>query len=46
MMPIKRCTTKSGKKGYKWGNQGTCYDAKSQAEKQMKAAYANGYKGK
>ena len=45
-MPIKRCTTSSGKKGYKWGNSGKCYGAKKQAERQMRAAYANGYRGK
>ena len=45
-MPIKTCKTKSGKKGYRWGNHGKCYGAKEQAEKQMRAAYANGYKGK
>ena len=45
-MPIKRCTTKNGKKGYKFGDSGKCYGAKKQAEKQMKAMYANGYKGK
>jgi len=45
-MPIKRCTLPSGKKGYKWGNSGKCYGAKKQAEQQMKAIYANGYKGK
>ena len=45
-MPIKRCTTSKGKKGYKFGNSGKCYAAKEQAEKQMKAMYANGYKGK
>ena len=44
-MPIK----KVGKNCYKWGKSGKKYcgaGAKSQAEKQMKAAYANGYKGK
>ncbi len=45
-MPIKRCKTSSGKKGYKWGNSGKCYSAKEQAVRQMKAAYANGYRGK
>ena len=45
-MPIKRCSLGNGKKGYKWGNSGKCYDAKQQAERQMRAAYANGYKGK
>ena len=45
-MPIKRCKMKSGKPGYKFGNSGKCYSAKEQAEKQMKAMYANGYRGK
>jgi hypothetical protein len=45
-MPIKRCTLPNGKKGYKWGNHGKCYSAKEQAEKQMKAAFANGYREK
>lgn len=47
-MPVKRCT-KGGKSGWKWGNSGTCYvgkGAKAKAEKQGRAAYANGYKGK
>lgn len=47
-MPVKRCQ-KNGKKGWKWGDSGTCYvgsDAKSKAEKQGRAAYASGYKGK
>ena len=45
-MPIKKCKMKNGKSGYRWGNSGKCYGAKEQAVKQMKAAYANGYKGK
>ena len=43
-MPIHK--TKSG--GYQWGNSGKVYygkDAKAKAEKQARAAYANGYKG-
>ena len=34
------------KGGYKWGNHGKVYPNKEQAEKQGRAAYANGYKGK
>jgi hypothetical protein len=48
-MPIKRCSSPSGTKGYKWGNSGKCYtgsNAKQKAGRQAKAAYANGYKGK
>lgn len=35
--------------GYQWGNSGKVYrgkGAKAKAEKQGRAAYANGYKGK
>lgn len=45
-MPIKKCSLKSGKKGFKWGNSGKCYPTKKQAEKQMKAILASGYKEK
>lgn len=44
-MPVHR--TKGG--GYQWGNSGKIYygsGAKEKAEKQGRAAYANGYKGK
>jgi len=44
-MPIK----KVGKDGYKFGNSGKLYKgkgAKDKAVAQMKAMYANGYKGK
>lgn len=34
------------KKGWKWGSKGKVYPTKAQAEKQGRAAYANGYKGK
>lgn len=43
-MPVKICSG-SGKK---WGNHGKCYKgvgARQKAIKQMKAAYANGYRG-
>ena len=46
-MPTKKCTSK-GKSGAKWGNKGKCYTgkgAKKKANKQARAAYANGYKG-
>lgn len=32
--------------GYKWGKNGKVYKSKAKAEKQGRAAYANGYKGK
>jgi hypothetical protein len=46
-MPMKKCTSK-GKSGTKYGDSGKCYTGKSgkeKATKQMKAMYANGYKG-
>lgn len=39
-MPIHK--TKSGK--WKWGKSGKEYDRKSDAERQMRAIYASGYK--
>ena len=39
-MPVKKV-----KGGYKWGTKGKTYPTKAQAEKQGRAAYANGYKG-
>jgi hypothetical protein len=48
-MPIKRCSSPNGLKGYKWGDSGKCYtgkNAKAKAGKQARAAYANGYKGR
>lgn len=32
--------------GYKWGNHGKVYKSRKGAEKQMRAAFASGYKGK
>ena len=40
-MPIKKV-----KGGYKWGSKGKTYKSKKKAAKQMKAAFANGYRGK
>lgn len=40
-MPIKKV-----KGGYKWGEHGKVYPSRSGAEKQMKAAFANGWQGK
>ena len=40
-MPVKKV-----KGGYKWGKSGKVYKTKAEAEKQMRAAYASGYKGK
>ena len=34
------------KGGFQWGKHGKVYPTKEQAEKQGRAAYANGYKGK
>ncbi len=34
------------KGGYQWGSSGKIYTTKSQAERQGRAAYASGYKGK
>ena len=44
-MPI-RISMKNGTKYYKWGESGKEYTDKSQAEAQMRAAFANGYKEK
>lgn len=47
-MPIKKCQ-KDRKSGWKFGNLGTCYigpSGKAKAQKQAKAMFANGYKGK
>lgn len=32
--------------GYKWGTRGKTYKRKADAERQGRAAYANGYKGR
>lgn len=34
------------KGGYRWGSKGKVYPTKAAAEKQGRAAYASGYKGK
>jgi hypothetical protein len=34
------------KGGYQWGTKGKVYPNRAQAEKQARAAYASGYKGK
>ncbi len=44
-MPIKSCTLPDGGKGWQWGDHGTCYRDRADAEKQAEAAYANGYAG-
>ena len=41
-MPVHR--TKSG--GYQWGSHGKVYPTKAGAQRQARAAYAHGYKGK
>lgn len=38
-MPIKKV-----KGGYQWGDHGKVYPTREEAEKQAKAAYANGYR--
>ena len=40
-MPVRKV-----KGGYKWGNSGKTYPTKAQAERQGKAIYASGYRGK
>jgi hypothetical protein len=32
--------------GYKWGSRGKVYKTKAEAQKQARAAYASGYKGR
>ena len=44
-MPIMKTTMKSGKTGYKFGPHGHVYPTKAGALTQMRAMYANGYKG-
>lgn len=39
-MPVKKV-----KGGYKWGGKGHVYPTRAGAERQARAAYANGYKG-
>ena len=46
-MPLIKCQ-QNGKKGWKYGPNGTCYigkTGKKRAIRQMKAMYANGYQG-
>lgn len=46
-MPVQRCQ-KNGRRGYKFGSQGTCYvgrGAKAKAERQGRAIRASGYRG-
>jgi len=40
-MPLKKCKTKTGKSGTKYGNIGKCYTKRSKAIKQMKAIKAS-----
>ncbi len=40
-MPVRKV---SG--GYRWGSTGKVYRTRAQAERQGRAAYASGYKGK
>lgn len=40
-MPVRKV-----KGGYRWGKHGKVYKSKAKAQRQARAAYANGYKGK
>lgn len=44
-MPVQRLTV-NGKVYYRWGEHGKLYEKREDAEKQGRAAYASGYKGK
>lgn len=44
-MPVHK-VTQNGQTYYRWGDHGKLYKNKSDAEKQGRAAYANGYKEK
>jgi tRNA A-37 threonylcarbamoyl transferase component Bud32 len=44
-MPVKPVKRKNKIIGYKWGSKGKVYSTKKDAEKQARAAYANGYQG-
>ena len=44
-MPVRR-VVQNGKVYYQWGEHGKLYEKKEDAEKQGRAAYASGYKGK
>jgi hypothetical protein len=44
-MPIMKTTLKNGKAGFKFGPHGHAYPTKEGALRQMRAMYANGYKG-
>ena len=40
-MPVRKV-----KGGYRWGSKGKVYKNRKEAERQARAAYASGYKGK
>ena len=40
-MPVRKV-----KGGYRWGSKGKVYKTRKEAERQARAAYASGYKGK
>lgn len=44
-MPIESCKLPNGKDGFRWGQHGTCYADRADAERQAAAAHANGYVG-
>ena len=41
IMPVKKV-----KGGYKWGRNGKVFKTRAEANRQARAAYANGYRGK
>lgn len=45
-MPIKRCSLPNGKRGYKYGDSGKCYESREDALKQMRAIKVSENKGK
>ena len=45
-MPVHKAKDPRGGKGWQWGSHGKVYPTKAQAERQGRAAYAAGYKGK
>ncbi len=44
-MPVQSCTLPDGGAGWRWGEHGTCYADRTDAERQAAAAHANGYAG-
>lgn len=44
-MPVQR-VMRGGKTMYRWGDSGKLYDNRADAERQGRAAYASGYRGR